>query len=134
MDTEERPHREGKQPMKEDEDQGNKAKKPPLTCRSPSPDPGDGDDGGDDDGEDDDEEEDDKTFDVTQIEREEEERVQWEVYNHLRGVKHTAVVNTQRAFSAAAKDIQYSIFDKMQAEGQEAEKHLDDPSYQENAV
>ena len=98
MDTEERPHREGKQPMNDDEDQGNKSKKPPPTRRSPSPDPGDGDDGGDDDGDDDDnkeEEEDDETFDVTQIEKELEDRVQWEVHNRLKGVKRTAVVNTQ---------------------------------------
>ena len=131
MDTEERPHREGKAPTKEGEDQEDKARKPP-TRRSPSPDPRDGDDGGDDDSGDDDEEEEEnnETFDV----REEEERVQWEVHHRLKGVKRMAVVNTQRAFFAAAKDIQYNIFDKMQTEGLEVEKHLDDPSYQENAV
>ena len=100
-DTEERTRKEGKAPMKEGEDQENKPQTPP-TRRSPSSDPGDGDDGDDDDdgdegAEDHDDDEDD--FDVTKVEAEVEDRVQWEVHNRLMGVKRTAVVNTQRAFS-----------------------------------
>ena len=97
--------------MKEGEDQEERTQKPP-TRRSPSSDPGDGDDGGDDDSGDDadeDKENDDEDFDVTKLEGEVEDRVQWEVHNRLLGVKRIVVVNTQRAFSSAAKEIQYNM-------------------------
>ena len=56
------------------------------------------------------------------------------MHHRLEGVKRTAAVNAQRSFSSVSKELQYDIFDKMQAEGLIAERRLNDPSYQQNVI
>ena len=52
---------------------------------------------------------------------------------HKNGERQT-VANTQRAFSSQAKDIQYQIFEKLEAEGQAALQQLNNPRYQVDAM
>lgn len=60
--------------------------------------------------------------------------MQREVHDRLKGVKGEAVVNAQQAFSSASKELQYDIFDKIQAKGLEAKRYLNNSSYQQNAI
>ena len=115
MDTDERPHCEGKAPVDEDKEEKRQEKKRPVSRRSPSPDPDDEDDGGDgdDDGNDDDEDkekkQDLKYFDINRLKFEVKSRVMWEVHDFLAILKQSDVTKAQHQFAAASGKIQFSF-------------------------